>query len=88
MVMIIKTLEIYVFTQPLRHRQDVTQGEFLNGAQLVLIQCFLWWGLIKKYKNEMNKFKSKFPVRPLTGSEISSCLKRWSSWRQKEFLIQ
>ena len=32
-----------VFTQPLCHRQDVTQGQFLNGVKLVWIQCFPSW---------------------------------------------
>ena len=29
-----------VFTQPLRNEQDVTEGQFLSGAQLVWIQNF------------------------------------------------
>ena len=31
---------IYVFTQTLCYRQDVTQGQFLSGVKLVWIQSF------------------------------------------------
>ena len=30
----------YVFTHPFHHRQDVTQGQFLNRVWLVAIQIF------------------------------------------------
>ena len=29
---------MYVFTQPLQHKQDVTQGQFLSEVVLVCIQ--------------------------------------------------
>ena len=32
------THQEYVFTQPLHHGQDVTQGQFLSGLKLVWIQ--------------------------------------------------
>ena len=32
-----------VFAQPLCHRLDVTQGQFLGGVKLVWIQNFLSW---------------------------------------------
>ena len=32
---------IYVFTQPLPHEQDVTQGQLLSRQKLVQIQSFL-----------------------------------------------
>ena len=31
---------------------------------------------------------SQFPRRPLAGGEISACLKRGSSWRKREILVQ
>ena len=34
------THQEYVFTQPLHHGQDVTQGQFLSGIKLVWIQSF------------------------------------------------
>ena len=36
----------YVFTQPLRRKQYVTQGRFLSSVLLVLIQRFLSAGLV------------------------------------------
>ena len=32
---------LYVFTQPLRHKQDVSKGQFLSGIQFVWIQFSL-----------------------------------------------
>ena len=36
-----ETIYIYLFTQPLRHRQDATQGHLFRGAVLLWILSFL-----------------------------------------------
>ena len=43
----------YVFTQPLRHEQHVTQGEIFSGVKLLWIQSFpSFWMVVKpSFKN-------------------------------------
>ena len=63
---------MYIFTQPLDHEQDVTQGQFLSGVQLVLIQTFssyITWDMVKEpnllynlsIAVEMNSWIHTFP---------------------------
>ena len=33
-----KYIPMYVFAQPLSHKQDMTQGQFLSGIKMVQVQ--------------------------------------------------
>ena len=61
-----KKIWIYIFTQPLCHRQNMTQSQFLTGVKLVWIQSFPSPILVAKPR-------LKIPYSQ-GGEQIDSCL--------------
>ena len=69
----------YVFTQPLWHGQDVTQGQFLNGLKLNCIQNFPSLRLVAKLMLRKPFCPTVYPARRRTDEFILFQSAKWYS---------
>ena len=51
----------YVLSQPHRHWQDVTKGQFLSGVQLIWIYSFTFLSLVALQKQKNPIFPNIYP---------------------------
>ena len=67
--------EEYVFTQPLYHEQDVTQGQFLSKVALAWIQNFSFFSTFWLSKAKEPSMSCNLPI---VGNEMQTALSRIS----------
>ena len=65
----------FVFTQPLHHRQDVTQGQFFSGVQVVLNLEFPFCKSVAMTRLKSLVYPTNYPQLEETRDELMSFLK-------------